>query len=316
MNRRSYVALMLLGLAVLLGIAGDLLLRVEPWGLNALIAALAFVLGFHLLVRRLHLPVRGAATWLWATVPVLAAVVAWRASEPLTALAVLGVLLALVGTALVAHGRALQGAGTWDLVAEGVAMGLHAAFGIIRLGGETREGVVQWAPWNTRAGAVIRGAALAIPPLVVFGALFVAADAAFARLLADLVDIDVELVASHVLLAGFFAWLGAGWLYWVAVNDGSRVPRSAALGIRVGTVEVGVALGLVIALFVAFIAVQSTYLFGGETLIQASTGLTYAEYARSGFFQLVTVAFLVLPLLLVGLWLVRDSRRRISASCG
>lgn len=156
MNPKSHVALIVLGLAALLGIAGDLLLRVGPWGLNALFAALAFALGFHLLVRRLHLPLRGASAWLWATVPVLAAVLVWRASPPLIVIAGLGVLLALAGTALVAHGRALQGAGTWDLVAEAGAMGLHAAFGVFRLGGESRAALVQWAPWNTRAGAVVR----------------------------------------------------------------------------------------------------------------------------------------------------------------
>jgi hypothetical protein len=306
MNRKSHVAVMVLGLAALLGIAGDLLLRVEPWGLNAFLAALAFALGFEMLVRRLHLPLRGAATWLWATVPVLAVVLVYRASEPLLALVVLGVLLALVSTALAAHGPALQRAGMWELVAEAVAMGIHAVIGTFRLAHETRASVVQWAPWNTRAGAVVRGAALAIPPLLVFGALFVAADAAFARLLTNLVHIHLEHVASHVLLAGIFAWLAAGFLYWVVVNDGSRLPHSNRLGVRVGALEVCVALGMVIALFVAFIAVQSTYLFGGEALVQATTGLTYAEYARSGFFQLVTVAFLVLPLLLVGLWLVRD----------
>lgn len=310
MNRNARIALTAFALAALLGIAGDLLLRVEPWGLNALVAAFAFALGFHLLVRRLDLPVRGAVGWVWATVPVLAAVLVWRDSPPLIVLAILGVLIALVCTALIAHGRGLPGAGVWDLAAEAVATGLHAAFGIFRLGGETRSGLVEWAPWNTRVGAVIRGAVLAIPPLLIFGALFVAADAAFARVLNDLVTIQLDRIASHVLLAGFFTWLAAGWLYWVVVNDGARVPRSTVLGIRVGTLEVGVALGLVMALFIAFIAVQSTYMFGGEALIQATTGLTYAEYARGGFFELVTVAFLVLPVLLVGLWLVRDESPR------
>jgi hypothetical protein len=152
----------------------------------------------------------------------------------------------------------------------------------------------------------VRGAALATAPLIVFGVLFASADEAFARLLTNMVAIHLEEVASHVALAGLFAWLAAGWLYWVVVNDGSRLVHSDQLGIRVGTLEVAVALGMVIALFVAFIAVQSTYLFGGEALVQATTGLTYAEYARSGFFELVIAAFLVLPLLLVGLWLVRD----------
>jgi hypothetical protein len=38
--------------------------------------------------------------------------------------------------------------------------------------------------------------------------------------------------------------------------------------------------------------------------VQATTGLTYAEYARRGFFELVTVAALVLPFLLAIHWLL------------
>jgi hypothetical protein len=70
---------------------------------------------------------------------------------------------------------------------------------------------------------------------------------------------------------------------------------------------VSVVLGAVTALFVTFIVIQSAYLFGGEARVLATTGLTYAEYARRGFFELVTVAFLLLPLLLLALWLVRDA---------
>jgi hypothetical protein len=51
-------------------------------------------------------------------------------------------------------------------------------------------------------------------------------------------------------------------------------------------------------LFLAFVAVQFRYLFGGAALVRGLTGLGYAEYARQGFFQLVAVAALSLPLLL------------------
>jgi len=51
--------------------------------------------------------------------------------------------------------------------------------------------------------------------------------------------------------------------------------------------------------------VQVRYLFGGSALVQATTGLTYSEYARRGFFELVTVAALVLPFLLFVHWLLR-----------
>jgi hypothetical protein len=48
--------------------------------------------------------------------------------------------------------------------------------------------------------------------------------------------------------------------------------------------------------FALFIGVQAGSLFGGEAFVQARTALTYAEYARGGFFQLVVAAGLVLPL--------------------
>ena len=310
-DQKSRVALMAFGFSLVLGIAGNLLFRVGSLGINALLAALLLTVVFHLLIRRFQLPLMGAAIWLSVTVPVLAAVLVWRASLPLIVLSVLGVLLALINAAFIAHERAIgergiQQRGTWDLVAESVATGLHAVFGIFRLGVATRGSMVNWAPWNTRAGSIVRGILLAVPPLFIFGALFAGADAAFAQLLNNLVSVDLDNIGNHIFLTGVFTWLAAGWLYWVVVNDGSQLPRSESLGIRIGALEVNVALALVMALFIAFIAVQFRYLFGGEALIQVTTGLTYAEYARNGFFQLVAVAFLVLPLLLVGLWLVRE----------
>jgi hypothetical protein len=63
-------------------------------------------------------------------------------------------------------------------------------------------------------------------------------------------------------------------------------------------------LGALDLLFLAFVLVQVRYFFGGSTLVQATTGLTYAEYARRGFFELLGVAALVLPLLLLLHWLM------------
>jgi uncharacterized membrane protein len=52
------------------------------------------------------------------------------------------------------------------------------------------------------------------------------------------------------------------------------------------------------ALFLLFVVVQFRYLFGGDALIQGTPGLTYAAYARRGFFELVFAVVLVLPVLL------------------
>jgi hypothetical protein len=59
-----------------------------------------------------------------------------------------------------------------------------------------------------------------------------------------------------------------------------------------------VSLGLVDLLFALFVGFQLPYLFGGEEVVRHWAGVSYAGYARRGFFELVAVSALVLPLLL------------------
>ena len=40
-------------------------------------------------------------------------------------------------------------------------------------------------------------------------------------------------------------------------------------------------------MFLAFIVVQLRYFFGGAAQVEVVPGLTYADYARRGFFELV-----------------------------
>ena len=102
-----------------------------------------------------------------------------------------------------------------------------------------------------------------------------------------------------MLLIGFLSWVVAGFL-WVVVK-GSHILEKFTVESRtvsLGIVEVGIALGVLVVLFLVFVVVQIEYLFGGEEVVRTTFGLSYAEYARSGFFQLVTVAALVVPVLL------------------
>ncbi|HEX8476416.1 MAG TPA: DUF4173 domain-containing protein [Pyrinomonadaceae bacterium] len=88
-------------------------------------------------------------------------------------------------------------------------------------------------------------------------------------------------------------------------DENSARHGSAPQVFSLGIVEIGVVLGLVNLLFISFVVVQIRYFFGGAEWVVSSTGLTYAEYARRGFFELVWVAALVLPLLLGAHWLLR-----------
>jgi len=86
-------------------------------------------------------------------------------------------------------------------------------------------------------------------------------------------------------------------MLWGQEIAGIKGKRLASVSL--GTIEGGVAPSARDLLFLAFVLVQIRYFFGGAAPVQATTGLTYAEYARRGFFQLLDVAALVLPLLLL-----------------
>ena len=237
---------------------------------------------------------------------VFAAGVVLRDSPVIVLLDVLAVMLAL--SLAVWRGRVgrLRDAGISLHVLGGTYAGALASAGPVPVSVTDiawRE-VVQ-ERWKGQALAVSRGLLIAAPLLLVFGALFVAADAVFERLVLDVFGFDLERIFGHLFLILFFAWTTAG-LLWAALM--ARLPRN--LGIRrpgrlsLGVVEVGAILGLLDLLFLVFV-VQVRYLFGGAGRVVTTSGLTYAEYARRGFFELVTVAALALPLLLLAHWLLR-----------
>jgi hypothetical protein len=146
--------------------------------------------------------------------------------------------------------------------------------------------------------------------LLLFGTLLVAADAIFERLIIEVFGFDLAEVFSHLALICFFAWITAGLLWaglMARVPEDFAIPRPRVLSL--GIVEVGIVLGLLDLLFLTFVVIQVRYLFGGAARVAATAGLTYAEYARRGFFELVTVTALALPLLLIAHWLLRTETR-------
>jgi uncharacterized protein DUF4153 len=164
--------------------------------------------------------------------------------------------------------------------------------------------IPQHGPWQ-RARAVGLGALLALPLLLVFGALFMGADAVFNNLVTNALAIDPRELFSHAFFTAFWAALTGGYLRFALL---ARRPEGASAAIAApafGAVPVATALGLIDLLFLVFVVVQARYFFGGASVVEQTTGLTYAEYARRGFFELVAASGLVLPVLLGADWLVR-----------
>jgi hypothetical protein len=249
----------------------------------------------------------GEGRWLVIPLLVFAAAVAWRDSLPLKASNLLAVLVALALIGYRARRGSLRLGGVAEYLFGLVHAALHAAGGLlVLLVADVNWGEVPRGAWSQQAIAVSRGLAIAIPLTLLFGALFVAADAVFDRLVSNLWVWEVQDLFEHVLFVGLFAWIVAGFLRQLFFGDGLANPvheRPAGLGL--GIVELGIVLGMLNALFLAFVLVQFRYLFGGTPVIEASPDLTYAQYARRGFFELVAVAALALPLLLSADWLLR-----------
>jgi hypothetical protein len=116
-------------------------------------------------------------------------------------------------------------------------------------------------------------------------------------------------------MAAVLAWLTAGGLALAASTPPAERPAVASSW-RLGRPEALTVLLAVDALFLGFVLLQGAYLFGGLDTLGA-TGLTYAEYARRGFFELVAVVALAGGLIVVVERITRDrSRELLGAAIG
>lgn len=169
------------------------------------------------------------------------------------------------------------------------------------------------------AAPAARGIVLAAALLLVFGGLFLAADAAFAELARDwlLPGWDLGLLPARIVVFGLvlalagaltaagnrYMSLGRPWL--LPYPD----PRPSANRRALGRTEWLIALGVLDLLFAAFVLVQVAVLFGGRSHVLDTVGLTYAQYARQGFFQLVAVAVLTLGVVAASIRWARTEHR-------
>jgi hypothetical protein len=251
----------------------------EPVGIGVALVGLA-VIGIAVAATRPREPWRIAC---WVAAAALALVPAIRAAEWV-------VLLSLLAAVPLAS-LAASGARTWREVAAG-ALAWIARFvpALTRISRST----ARHAP-SVRLGAGARGAALAAVLLAIFVPLFVAADAAFAEIVDGALTFDLTVDHAGDRLAAFLLVAGlTGALVLVAER---RAPRPQRALPNLGGTEWLIALVALDVLFAAFVTLQLATLFGGDEYVLRTAGLTYAEYAREGFGQLIAAAALTLAVI-------------------
>jgi hypothetical protein len=387
MTDRTKTGLVILQAAAVLGVFGNIMLRQTPWGINAFLFVTAFVGALFLLTKKRRpelltvnrLSLMGAMVF-FATMFIFRDAIELRVYDTIAILIIMGVLM--LGT----FGINARIAGVFHYACGFVWAGFNSLLApFVVLGADLDWKSMPGTRLSRNVFAVLRGAAIALPLLLIFGALFSSADARFEALANQVISFDLENVLSHIAITAILAWLTTGYLRGSIITPGFAAPvpetgddkteaaakdadenssyfdRAAAepaeAGVSLpdsatvlehinrsdppnaavdtsksktrirdwqnidsssfpgvftlGVTETVIILGLLDALFLTFVVMQAPYLFGGMELVQNTPDFKLADYARRGFGELVAVAALVLPLLLLSHWLLRRQAKRL-----
>jgi hypothetical protein len=303
----------ILALSVLVGFFGQALFFDYSLGINAPFLALLMLGGAFSLLLVFERPLGWPNLLLGLPILALALFSAWTTEGGLQFwnLIMAGALLYLLAR-FAQESRFLGGASLWKVadallgaaVAEWIIAPLLVLMNTARW---SRQVEVRSGP-SAQTQALLRGLLITLPVLVIFGALLASADAVFNDLLDGLFGwiTDFDDLLARLFLWGFWAYicligykvlLLGGLLNEVGDKLGGAVQGQTERFFRLGSIETGMVLGSVNALFALFVLIQARYFFGGEANI-TEAGYTYAEYARRGFFELILVACLALALII------------------
>lgn len=281
----------LLGVSVLFGVLFDYFFYEKPLGiafpLYVGLGLIAFLGLAALFRRRLH----GWTAPLLLSIAFFAVMVSVRASPQLTALN-LGLTLYL-GILTV---REFSGHRLSDHTITEYLWAVFDPLGYLRHSRKTVTTALEAAGIGKDkqvAGQIIRGLGLAIPAIIIFVLLFVAADQIFSSYVENIFSVDflprsIEVFVVTIALVSVF-----GKMFLSRLHEKTEKPARAS---RLGTIEVSILLWSVNIIFFLFLLVQFVYFFGGDQNIVIK-GLTYSAYARKGFFELLAVAVIAFLLL-------------------
>lgn len=229
MNESTKTGLNIIVAALVVGLAGDLLLRATPWGLNVLLFNVVFVASMATLIWRNapeQLNLRTIA--LFGAKLFFASMFVWRDAIELRVADTFAIIAILSVLFLPKMKVAASVAGVFHYIAGFVISALHAIGApFVLVFADVEWPSIPNTGWRKHAFSTLRGVAIAAPLIIIFGALFVAADAAFEGVVKRMLNFEADEVFSHVFIFGIFAWLTAGYLRGVLITS-SVIPDVAA----------------------------------------------------------------------------------------
>ncbi len=286
--------------AGLAGVAAALVLPVDRPGAGWLLSGLAAAAAVVVADRRSR--AGGSFTWLsagWAFLALaLLGMGAVRASGWLFVLCVLG---AVVTGSLAVVGERTVNSVLYDMLAipvEALRAIPWAGRGVGRFTAR-RDGVARRIALAVLAAAALVG---------VFVPLLVSADAAFAAVVNAMVpDLGIDVLLRWCCVFAAVTMVVAGACYFLAA-PARRASADSPHRTRY-SLEWTVPLTVLVLVFGLFVGVRLVVLFGGTEYVLRTSGLTSAEYARGGFWQLCAVTVLTLAIVAAALRWAPDATR-------
>jgi hypothetical protein len=276
----------MLAAALVVGLMADQSLRTATFGLAAsltvVLLALAMMLTGLLSTRWSKLLVAGSLAFaVWLTV---------RAS-PWLLWPDLAASMTLLG---LSASFALRGSLVDMGVAEASARAAHAIANGLAGTPFIVKPLMRARPRVALAAPIARGLLIATPIALVIALLLAAADPIFASFFNLNVDFGQLTIDVVFILAGCL--LAAGLLRLASAQPLARVDGP---GWRLGGTEGLIVLAVLDALFAAFAVAQALGATGAAGQTLKAAGVTYADYARSGFFELLWVAGITAVVIIV-----------------
>lgn len=286
--RQGPVPLPVLVGALAAGVVGGAVLVGHRAGLGlAVLGLLVWAAALPVLVRR-----RSVSDAVTAALSIaLVAMVAVRDAEWVAALSVL--------TAVVVAAVAVTSARSAPAV---VLSPVAGAAGVLRVlpwfrGAAGQQLGTLLGTQRSRLLGAARSVLVTVALLVVFGLLFASADQVFASYLPRF-EIELDLLPARVVV-GVLVALAAAAMAHLALAPPRWTGIALAPGRPAKRGEWLLPVLALDALVLAFVLVQVGALLGGHRYVLETAGLTYAEYARQGFAQLLAATALTLVVVAV-----------------
>jgi hypothetical protein len=291
----------LVAAALVLGVAGNWLLRVDHWRAGLvlwLLGVLGVAFSASAPTEASDPTARRERGVLFAAAALLALLLVLRDGELLYGLNLFAILVVSALIAWRARGRPIAELEPRDAVSGGIATATALVVGAPTLALRDAAPAAIDAEQRRAFGGFGIGAVVAAPVLLVVALLLGSADPLFAGFLENASTLLDASLVGHVAGSALAAWIAAGAIRgaFAPVGLGITLPR---VDVRLPFPTVAPLLGGLALLLSAWVGLQVRTLFGGAEYVAATGGVTVAEYARQGFFELIVIAGIVLAALLV-----------------